>query len=629
MRHETEWSEQNRLYLTAALGTVRARLEGGTAPECVAAGMRPAPAIEALAELFGLSEFERQVLLLCAGVEFDSEFAAAVGAGGPTFSLALGKLEQPHWSALAAESPLRYWRLIEVSSEGSLTRSRLRVAERVLHYLAGLQTMDRELSPLVEAIEDAPRLSGTHCETARRIASLLRDAPPKYPVIHLAGTEARAKQAVAAQAAAALGLELFLLRAADLPASPADRETVVRLWEREAILRRAALLIEMDEMEPGTPRRAVAPLLDATQGVLFASTREPLPALRRSIARFDVMPPAATEQLENWRDVLGEAAAARMDGELDAVAAQFRVTREQMEEAAAEYRAAQLAVTPASLWGICRRRTRVKLDDLAQRIESAAGWDDLVLPEAQKATLRRIAVHLRHRYRVYEAWGFAARSGRGLGIHALFAGASGTGKTMAAEVLARELDLDLYRIDLSAVVSKYIGETEKNLRRLFDEADGSGAILLFDEADALFGKRSEVHDSHDRYANLEISYLLQRMESYRGLAILTTNMKNALDTAFLRRLRFVVEFPFPDQQQRREIWRRMFPAATPLHEVDFERLAQLGVAGGSIRNIALEAAFQAAGESAPVGMRHLLEAARAECGKLERPLAAAETGGWV
>lgn len=629
MRHETEWSEQNRLYLTAALGTVRARLEGGTAPECAAAGMRPAPAIEALAELFGLSEFERQVLLLCAGVEFDSEFAAAVGAGGPTFSLALGKLEQPHWSALAAESPLRYWRLIEVSAEGSLTRSRLRVAERVLHYLAGIQTMDRELSPLVEAIEDAPRLSGTHCETARRIAALLRDAPPKYPVVHLAGTDARAKQAIAAQAAAALGLELFLLRAADLPASPAERETLVRLWEREAILRRAALLIEMDEMEPGTPRRTVAPLLDATQGVLFACTREPLPALRRSVARFDVMPPAATEQLENWRDVLGEGAAARMDGELDAVAAQFRVTREQMEEAAAEYRAAQLAVTPASLWGICRRRTRVKLDDLAQRIESTAEWDDLVLPEAQKATLRRIAVHLRHRYRVYEGWGFAAKSGRGLGIHALFAGASGTGKTMAAEVLARELDLDLYRIDLSAVVSKYIGETEKNLRRLFDEADGSGAILLFDEADALFGKRSEVHDSHDRYANLEISYLLQRMESYRGLAILTTNMKNALDTAFLRRLRFVVEFPFPDQQQRREIWRRMFPRATPLNGVDFERLAQLGVAGGSIRNIALEAAFQAAGESAPVGMRHLLEAARAECGKLERPLASAETGGWV
>ena len=629
MRHETEWSEQNRLYLTAALGTVRARLEGGTAPECAAAGMRPAPSIEALTELFGLSEFERQVLLLCAGVEFESEFAAAVGAGGPTFSLALGKLERPHWSALAAESPLRYWRLIEVSAEGSLTRSRLRVAERVLHYLAGLQTMDRELSPLVEPIEDAPRLSGTHLEIARRIGALLRDAPPNYPVVHLAGTDARAKQAIAARAASTLGLELFLLRAADLPAVPAERETVARLWEREAILRRAALMIELDETEPGIPRRTSSPFLEATQGVLFACTREPLPGLRRRVARFDVMPPEATEQLDNWRDVLGEAAAARMDGELDAVAAQFRVTREQMEEAAAEYRAAELAVTPASLWAICRQRTRVRLDDLAQRIESAAEWDDLVLPESQKATLRRIAVHLRHRYRVYEGWGFAAKSGRGLGIHALFAGASGTGKTMAAEVLARELELDLYRIDLSAVVSKYIGETEKNLRRLFDEADGSGAILLFDEADALFGKRSEVHDSHDRYANLEISYLLQRMESYRGLAILTTNMKSALDTAFLRRLRFVVEFPFPDQQQRREIWRRMFPAATPLDGVDFERLAQLGVAGGSIRNIAMEAAFQAAGESASVGMRHLLEAARAECGKLERPLASAETGGWV
>ena len=217
----------------------------------------------------------------------------------------------------------------------------------------------------------------------------------------------------------------------------------------------------------------------------------------------------------------------------------------------------------ARLWDACRVRAQPRMDSLAQRIEPAATWDDLVLPGPALDLLREIAVHVRHRARVYGAWGFAARGARGLGISALFAGASGTGKTMAAEVIAHELRLDLYRIDLSQVVSKYIGETEKNLRRVFDAAEEGGAILLFDEADALFGKRSEVKDSHDRYANIEVSYLLQRMECYRGLAILTTNRKNDLDPAFLRRIRFVVQFPFPDAAQRAEIWRRIFPAETP------------------------------------------------------------------
>jgi SpoVK/Ycf46/Vps4 family AAA+-type ATPase len=218
---------------------------------------------------------------------------------------------------------------------------------------------------------------------------------------------------------------------------------------------------------------------------------------------------------------------------------------------------------------------------------------------------------------------------RGLGISALFAGESGTGKTMAAEVLANELHLDLYRIDLSGVVSKYIGETERNLRRVFDAAETSGAMLLFDEADALFGKRSEVRDSHDRYANIEVSYLLQRMETYRGLAILTTNMKAALDVAFSRRLNFVVQFPFPDQQQRELIWRRIFSTATPVEQLDYGKLARLSMSGGNIRSIALNAAFLAADEGAAVAMRHLLQAAHTEAAKRERPLSDAETRGWV
>jgi SpoVK/Ycf46/Vps4 family AAA+-type ATPase len=230
---------------------------------------------------------------------------------------------------------------------------------------------------------------------------------------------------------------------------------------------------------------------------------------------------------------------------------------------------------------------------------------------------------------VYDAWGFGARSSRGLGVCALFAGPSGTGKTLAAEVLANDLRLDLYRIDLSQVVSKYIGETEKNLGAVFEAAERGGAILLFDEADALFGKRSSVKDSHDRYANIEVSYLLQRMESYRGLAILTTNQRAALDQAFLRRLRFVVTFPFPDATQRASIWARVLPDRTPTTGLDVERLARLNVTGGSIRNIALHAAFLAAAEARPVGMAQLLQAARRECAKIEKPVTAAEVGGWA
>jgi SpoVK/Ycf46/Vps4 family AAA+-type ATPase len=270
----------------------------------------------------------------------------------------------------------------------------------------------------------------------------------------------------------------------------------------------------------------------------------------------------------------------------------------------------------------------VRLDDLAQRIEPAATWEDLVLPEPQKKALTEIVANVRQRAKVYDGWGFATKGSRGLGISALFAGASGTGKTMAAEVLAGQLELDLYRIDLSSVVSKYIGETEKNLRRVFDAAEEGGAVLLFDEADALFGKRSEVKDSHDRYANIEVSYLLQRMETYRGLAILTTNMKGELDTAFLRRLRFVVQFPFPDAAQRARIWERIFPADTPTEGLDTAKLAKLNVAGGNIRNIALQAAFLAADEGMPVRMVHLLHAAYTEYTKLEKPLTEAEIGGW-
>jgi len=410
---------------------------------------------------------------------------------------------------------------------------------------------------------------------------------------------------------------------------------------RESVLSRSALLVDAERRvspdEDGTARAAMS-FVDGLEGLVMISSREPVPPGRRPAVRVRVARSTAGEQRALWRSVLGPVGA-RLNGRLDATVAQFDLGVRAIRAAGAEV-LGRLGPNGGEdepseerlgsmVWEACRTQARTRLDDLAQRIEPAATWDDLVLPDAQDRLLHEIALHVRQRVLVYETWGFARRSNRGLGISALFAGPSGTGKTMAAEVLANELRLDLHRIDLSQVVSKYIGETEKNLRRVFDAAEEGGSLLLFDEADALFGKRSEVKDSHDRYANIEVSYLLQRMEAYRGLAILTTNMRSALDTAFLRRIRFIVQFPFPESAQRAEIWRRVFPPETPTAELEPSRLAQLNIAGGNIRNIAMNAAFLAADEGSPVRMDHLLRAARGEYGKLEKPLTDAEVRGWT
>jgi SpoVK/Ycf46/Vps4 family AAA+-type ATPase len=341
--------------------------------------------------------------------------------------------------------------------------------------------------------------------------------------------------------------------------------------------------------------------------------------------------PALPEQTMLWRFALG-AKSAQLNGHLDRIGAQFSLEAERVLSIGAQI-AAEEHQSPeeleARIWSACRAETRLSLEGLAQRVETRARWEDLILPDSSLEVLRAMVAQAQNHTRVLDDWGFAARTSRGLSSTALFCGASGTGKTLAAEVLANELELDLFRVDLSQVVSKYIGETEKNLRTIFDAAENTGAVLLFDEADALFGKRSEVRDSHDRYANIEVSYLLQRMEAYRGIALLTTNMRNALDPAFLRRIRFLVQFPFPEAAQRKRIWERMFPPALPIEGIDLDKLARLNLPGGNIRNIALSAAYIAAEENGPMRMRHLSVAARRECAKLERPLTETEIGGWA
>ena len=633
MTSTLDWTAVNQRALKEALAWLTARLnsDADAAPAANVPGDTGAgpTALDTLVETFELSPFERHTLLLCAGVELDPGVAAScariAGQDGPpfaTFGLALAALPDAHWSALTSLRPLRRWRLIEIDAGRRLVDSPLRIDERILHYLVGINLLDARLQPLLTSSGPPKLMADGHAALASGIAERWAACEQSLPAIHLAGNDRSGHEDVAAATAAAVGLSLFVLPGASLPSSAADIDALSTLCEREMRLIRGALLVQCED---GPPPAALPLFAERFRAPLLIAAGDPV-RLRQAVLRYEVGRPAAADQRRLWLDALGERGQS-LNGALDRLVGQFHMSARTIASIA-ETSTAQTGDGETTLWRACRDHSRRRLDDLAERIEPAATWDDLVVPEPVRSALRQIAAHVRQRTRVYEDWGFAGRS-RTSGVSALFCGESGTGKTMAAEVIAHELGLDLYRIDLSSVVSKYIGETEKNLKRVFDAAEDSGSILLFDEADALFGKRSEVKDSHDRYANIEVSYLLQRMEAYRGLAVLTTNMKAALDGAFQRRLRFVVTFPFPDSQLREAIWRRMFPPAMPIAAVQFHKLAALHLPGGHIRNIALNAAFLAADAGVPVGMEHLLAAARTETAKGERPLSEAETRGWL
>jgi hypothetical protein len=644
------WHEANQRSLRAAVARVKDALE-----RHVNTGITPWPrdtdrspngsepetsALDRLCAIFGVSPFERDILVLCAGVELDAGVAPLCAAAQgdperayPTFSLALAALPGAHWSALTPQAPLRYWRLIDIGPGASLTLSPLRIDERILHDLAGIAALDERLEGAVRPVSDtADVLAPAQQETAERLAAVWRRARESagLPTLQLCGPERASRRGVAALACATIDLDVHVLDAAALPPAGPELSQFLRLWEREAALSGSALLLECDALDPMDTSRALATTqaIERLRSALIVSGVERRPDETRPLVTFDVPPPTPSEQAAAWRQALGPGS----DHEqVDLLVSQFRLGLPAIKTVCAQASGTGESAhdVDQSLWDACRAQSRPRLESLSRRIASTTTWDDLVLPEPQRRILRQVAIHVRQRAKVYERWGFASRYGRGLGICLLATGPSGTGKTMAAEVLAYELRLDLYHIDLSQVVSKYIGETEKNLGRLFDAAQGGGAILLFDEADALFGKRSEVKDSHDRYANLEISYLLQRMEDFRGLVILTTNMKEALDSAFLRRIRFVIQFPFPDAAHRVEIWRRVFPAATPTEGIDPERLARLNLSGGNIRSIAMNAAFFAAEAGEPVRMAHLAAATRDEYLKLEKPLSESEVGAWA
>ncbi len=658
---QDDWLEANGRFMAAAVAWVRALLRRGVADQAarrpdwrsrvgvgrspddsvsaeaamVAAAqtMTPPPALFILADRLGLSPFERSVLLLCAAMELDTSVAGlcAQAQGDParpypTFALALSLFDNAAWDVLSPERPLRRWRLVEIAQTSGtpLTVSPLRADERIVNYLKSVTYLDDRLGALLEPLAAAEgRLPPSQEGAAQRAVRDWRTVDPSQPPppIQLLGSDAHSKRAVAARMGEMLGLRLLRLDPALLPTAPTDLDAFARLWQREARLLPVALYLDADGADAAHAVN-VDRLIARSEGPVLLAARQLWPNTDGASVTVDVEKPTPAEQADVWREALGANA-----GDLpEAMAAQFNLNAGAIVELTRRAQA-QASDSEAGavglnerLWDAARGVSRPRLDSLARRLIPRATWDDIVLPQAETALLHAMADQVGQRAKVYRRWGFADRMNRGFGITVLFAGPSGSGKTMAAEVLASHLRLDLFRIDLSTVVSKYIGETEANLRRVFDAAEDGGAILFFDEADALFGKRTEVKDSHDRYANIEIDYLLQRMEAFGGLAILATNMKSALDAAFLRRLRFVLDFPFPGLPERSAIWRRAFPLATPTQGLDFDRLARLNVTGGHIAVIALNAAFQAARAGGPVTMPIVLNAARIEYRKLGRPV---------
>jgi hypothetical protein len=589
-------------------------------------GMAAPPALAALADAFGLSDFERDTLLLCAAPELDTGIGELLDRGygqrRPSFAIAMDLLDNACWDVRSPQRPLRYWQLVGTGDEVVSNTAALAVDERTLHAIKGLHHLDARVAHLVEMVPGpGNRLPASQQIVADDAVDLLHRAAAagELPLLQLIGPHAADRTAVAAAITGALRLDLYCVRTSTLAGlGPADLVRLARLWQRETLLGPVALLLEEDT-EDNAPAACGArnTFVRHTGGLLLGAGIDLLTGLPVPTVSLDVARPNASEQTDSWAAALGSVTRA----DVAALAEQFRLDNCEIRRIVAttalpdEPHAATRALQAAA-----RRSLRPRLAKLATWVRPVATWDTLVLPQTELRQLHDITDQVAHRSKVYSQWGFGARMNRGLGVNALFAGESGTGKTMAAEVLANALGLDLYRIDLAGVVDKYVGETPKHVRTIFDWGDAGEAILFFDECDAIFGKRSEVKDAHDRYANIEIDYLLQRMETYRGVAILATNMRDAVDPAFLRRLRFVVNFPFPSAADRERMWRDAFPADAPVGCLDHARLARIPLTGAGIADAAMGAAFRAAADDHPVEMADVLDAARAVLRKHNRPI---------
>jgi SpoVK/Ycf46/Vps4 family AAA+-type ATPase len=620
-----------------------------------------------LRDAYGLSDFELDLVLIALAPEVDLRYERLyaylhddVSRKRPTVNLALSLLCATADEKLArrahfnADAPLVTQRLLAVipdpqSVQPPLLAYILKVDEQIVDILLRQGGLDRRLSACCRLVNPPRGVDNTWLTTAtgQSLLGMMSEAWGHHPLrLYFQGPPGTGKHQAAEALTAEMGLRLLVVRLAQIPVTehaPDGRgfRDLVSCAFREAWLQGAILeLDDMDSLECQQSvdcREYVFEQLALHPGITIMAGRQPWTPGGREPLGVLVVPfalPDFAARRATWEAGLAACGYSLPADDLDALAGRFRMTPLQIQESVvtAYYSArwqAAAAPTRRELFAAARGQTGHALAGLARKIDPVYTWEDLVLPGDPLDQLHEMCQRVAFRQRVLGEWGFDRKLSLGKGISALFAGPPGTGKTMAAEVIAQELDLDLYKIDLSAVISKYIGETEKNLERIFAAATDANAILFFDEADALFGKRSEVRDSHDRYANIEIAYLLQRMEQYDGLAILATNLRQHMDEAFTRRLQFVVEFPFPDEAYRRQIWQVCFPREAPRDPaLDFEHLARkFRLSGGNIKNIVLSAAYLAATENVPIGMAHLLRATRREYQKMGKVLSEADLNG--
>jgi len=590
-----------------------ALLEGDGAPT---ADLPPfPPAAEPLAGVIarlGLSATERLVIAAVLAGELDARYGKVYGflqddltRPRPSLQICLWLadlvpgIEAPERVLLDPRAPLYRWGLVQLESDG-----RPRTSQAV--------ALDPELLALLAGVPGEPPPRAPHPPPddllTERLAAVSAPA-----VVHFHGSGAGDARRIALAACAARDVPLH---EADLSALPAG-EAALRALYRRVLLHGAALhLTGFDALDAARVRELAAVAREAPCVTTIESRRSWAPGAALDGAAFVPLAlalPGYEERRAAWR----AAVPGLDDGPAGQLAARFRLTAGAIAESAA----AAAGDTLPELSRACESDGRDGLGGLARLITPRATWDDLVLPAAITEQLHDLCDHVRHHATVLHEWGFDHGASRGTGLVALFLGASGTGKTLAAEVVAGELETELVHVDLAAVVSKYIGETEKNLERVLSAGDRSGAILFFDEADALFGKRSEAHDAHDRYANLELSFLLQRLEQYEGVAILASNFAQNIDSAFMRRVRLTIELPFPDEETRRRLWRVHLPEQAPVApDVDPAELARaLKLAGGGIRKVAVNAAFLAAADGGTIELAHVLRAARREYERAGRP----------
>jgi SpoVK/Ycf46/Vps4 family AAA+-type ATPase len=616
-----------------------------------------------LTNRFQLSAFDVDVLLLCLAAEIDLRYERLysylqddVTKKRPSVDLALNLLCGSFSSKLEARSrfdvaaPLLRHELIAVHEDTAHPKSPLlnrflKLDERIVNYLLGRNEIDVRLLPytsiadpklkLEEMVLPADLLNGL-----RLLFENQQKNSGRGLNLYLQGPYGVGKRSTAGALCRQVGLKLLIVAAENLASTGGDFTLLVRLIAREAILQEAAVYWHsFDTFLAEDQRASLAALVRALQqstGVVFLSGEavwEPAdtPDLPPFV-RIEFPRPHYADRLLFWERALDGSATEGVD--VTGLANKFRFTGGQIRDAAVTARNLSLRRDPdhvslgmADLLEACRLQSNRKLTKLATSIKPHYSWSDIVLPPDKLRQLREVCYAVEYRSIVYDEWGFDNKLSLGKGLSLLFAGPSGTGKTMAAEILAGELGLDLYKIDLSTVISKYIGETEKNLSRIFTEAATSNAVLFFDEADALFGKRSEVRDSHDRYANIEINYLLQRMEEYEGTVILATNLRKNMDDAFVRRIQFTIEFPFPSFDQRLAIWQRAWPENTPRKDLDIDFMAKrFEITGGNIRNIALSAAFLGAEDGGCVRMKHLIRATWQEYQKMGKVIVDGEFG---